>query len=125
MANTAVTKNSRSAVYAKKLVHKRRRWTTKAEAKPAAKKDTTARPQRYYPTDDCRRRCKTTGSGKNYRATQKLKPGIVPGSVLILVAGRHRGKRVIFLKQLTSGLLLVTGPYKINGVPMRRVNQKY
>ena len=29
------------------------------------------------------------------------------------------------MKALESGLLLVSGPYKINGVPLRRVNQAY
>lgn len=32
---------------------------------------------------------------------------------------------MICLNILKSGLLLVTGPYKINGVPLRRVNAAY
>jgi large subunit ribosomal protein L6e len=32
---------------------------------------------------------------------------------------------VILLKSLDQGTLLVTGPFKVNGVPIRRVNAAY
>ena len=80
----------------------------------------------YYPTEDVKKPAKRAlrKADKKTRAA-KLRPSIVPGRVLILLSGRFRGRRVVFLKQLESGLLLVSGPRAINGVPLRRVNQAY
>jgi large subunit ribosomal protein L6e len=76
---------------------------------------------RFYNADDVKRPIRN----RKHAGKAVLRKSITPGTVLILLAGRFRGKRVVFLKQLESGLLLVTGPYKLNGVPLRRVNQAY
>jgi len=76
-----------------------------------------------YPTMDAVRARHTKKCFKDH--TRYLRPTLTPGTVCILLAGKHKGKRVVLLKQLKSGLLLVTGPFLINACPMRRVSQNY
>ena len=55
----------------------------------------------------------------------RLRRNLLPGTIWIVLTGRFKGKKVIFIKQLKSGLVLITGPYKINGVPLKRISQWY
>ncbi|CAJ0922340.1 15840_t:CDS:10 [Entrophospora sp. SA101] len=127
---------SRNKVYAKKALYKRKKTAIeKSTAKPPTTKTVSIggdknggqrvvpleKAPRFYPAEDVPHPKKSRKLNK----PTKLRSSITPGTVLILLSGRFRGKRVVFLKQLPSGLLLVTGPFKINGVPLRRVNQAY
>ena len=76
----------------------------------------------FYPAEDVKFPLKRAAVAKN---PTKLRASITPGTILILLAGHFKGKRVVFLRQLESGLLLVCGPYGVNGVPIKRVNQCY
>ncbi|RYO94737.1 hypothetical protein DL764_007794 [Monosporascus ibericus] len=77
--------------------------------------------QKWYPAEDTPQPKTVRKALRPWAPRQSLQPG----TVLILLAGRFRGKRVVLLKTLDQGVLLVTGPFKINGVPLRRVNARY
>jgi large subunit ribosomal protein L6e len=130
MAKATVIANGLSAHGRSKTYKRRGLWAikkknggkfpaTKKKAAEAEAKSTKA--PRFYPADDVAKPL----AHNAVRKPTKLRSSITPGTVLILLAGRFKGKRVVFLRQQPSGLLLVTGPFKLNGVPVRRVNQAY
>lgn len=64
----------------------------------------------YYPTQDRIKRRPARGLFSQHK--RYTRPTLTPGTVCILVAGVHKGKRVVLLKTMKTGLLLVTGKFK-------------
>merc|ERR1712168_172553 len=136
---SGVYKYSRSQMYHKKAIYK---FAKKKTPKPAAEKKpvfvekkvggaknggtrkvATVKPKFDYPTS-----VKIVNkTSKNLFSKQKrsLRPSLGAGVIAIVLAGVHKGKKVVVLKQLGTGLLPVSGPYALNGCPLRRVNQRY
>merc|ERR1712170_126273 len=117
-----VMKYSRGAMY-----HRRGRWGLKKPQKGAKAFKPTAkvvekkiggdkngsvrvvpvqRQPRFLDTqENLRKPKKTRPFAKHVR---KFRASLAPGAVVILLAGRHQGKRAVVLGQLASGLLCVS-----------------
>merc|ERR1719336_726767 len=137
--DSGVVRFSRSAMYHKKAIYKFvKNKKAKTTAKPKAvfvekkvggAKNGGTRMVRVkklandYPT--AARPAKKLHQSCFKSHARRLRSSITPGVVAIVLAGVHKGKHVVILKQLASGLLLVTGPMSVNGCPLRRINQRF
>eukprot|EP01127_Copromyxa_protea_P010287 TRINITY_DN2500_c0_g3_i1.p1 TRINITY_DN2500_c0_g3~~TRINITY_DN2500_c0_g3_i1.p1 ORF type:complete len:220 (+),score=56.16 TRINITY_DN2500_c0_g3_i1:78-737(+) len=79
------------------------------------------RAPRFYPTEKVTK----PRALRRVAGAPKIRESLQPGNVAIVLSGKFRGKRVVVLKRLESGLVLVSGPFKVNGVPLRRYNPAY
>lgn len=62
---------------------------------------------------------------KSKKKVYKIEKNFKKGTILILLGLKFKGKKCVFLKFTQNGSMVITGPYRMNGIPLRRINPKY
>ncbi|KAF5744378.1 60S ribosomal protein L6 [Tripterygium wilfordii] len=75
-------------------------------------------PPKFYPADDVKKPL----VNKHKPIITKLRSGIAPGAVLIILSGRLKGKRVVFqfmllVTSVPCEIMVLTGVKPVNKVP--------
>lgn len=66
-----------------------------------------------------------TRKGERTVNVVKVRKSLKPGTICIVLAGPAQGKRVVLLRVLRNGTLVVAGPQSVNGVGLRNINHRY
>ena len=106
---TEIQKLTTNLAFFCRYIFPQQKFTLKYENTPAPADGVNGK---YYPADDIAAK----KGPAPVRNAPKVRASITAGTVLILLAGRFKGKRVVCLKKLESGLLLVSGNYNNNAL---------
>ncbi|CAB4056738.1 RP-L6e [Lepeophtheirus salmonis] len=64
-------------------------------------------------------------TNKPKKLSCRVCPSLTPGTIPVILEGIHKGKITVILKEFSSGIFCISGPFKRNNFLIRKINQRY